>query len=82
MSGLTGKATIQKMDDHWHKILLAVMLKHNISETVITRADLDKMEFGASVMLQELDDGLHVRALTPREAIAASSLPGAYTKFR
>lgn len=53
--------TSRAVSDHWHKIAALLMLKFGVDHTVITEADIVKMDRGMGITVQELRDGLHLR---------------------
>lgn len=58
----SGKATVDALADQWAKILSAYMIKTGVSHFVLTPGDVDKLSRNMenSIVVQELEDGLHV----------------------
>ncbi len=59
--------TTQAISDHWHKIAAILLHKLGHTDVCITPADLEAMDQNTCIVIQELDDGLHVRLVDMAE---------------
>jgi hypothetical protein len=62
----------QAMREHWHKVAALILFKLSPDkEVVITPDDLVRVQAafdgGVNIVVQELDDGLHIRLVTAAE---------------
>jgi hypothetical protein len=48
------------LDNQWHKIAALIMKKLGVNHVVITEQDIDSMQQGMFIAVQERHDGLHV----------------------
>lgn len=78
---LSGKATVDAMADQWAKFLAIYMHREHIAEIVIAAKDVSAiMEdvTAPTIVVQELQDGLHIRLLPRLAAIGlAQKIKGA-----
>lgn len=69
----SGKATVDALADQWCKLLAIAMLKLGQDHIVITKSDIEAIAstgLEKTIVVQELDDGLHIRLMTTEEALA------------
>lgn len=72
---MTGSETVQKLEDQYGKILAVVMRKHRLGHIVINENDiLQANKGGLNIVVQELEDGLHVKVVGDDEARRLQSL--------
>jgi len=64
------------MHDHWHKIAAILMSKFGLEHVVITSVDIGRMPEGMFITVQELDDGLHLKFVDEKTAIALERREG------
>lgn len=70
---LSGKATVDALADQWGKIMAFAMHKQGLGEIVINADDIRKYTDAPgdlTIVVQELNDGLHVQLLPLVEAKA------------
>lgn len=70
---LSGKATVDALADQWAKLLAFYMHREGIKEILITAPDIQALvddESQPTIVVQELQDGLHIKLLPISEAIA------------
>lgn len=70
---LTGKATVDALADQWAKLFAIYLYREGIKEIVITVPDIALITEDPSeptIVVQELEDGLHVKILPIKEAVA------------
>ena len=66
---MTGKETIKRLDNQYAKLLAITMRMHRLPHVVITAADIEKaLVGGCNIVVQELEDGLHIRVVGDEEA--------------
>lgn len=58
--------TTKKVHDLWHKLLGVALIKLEQQHIVLNAEDIERVE-GMAVIVQELDDGLHIRVVTMAE---------------
>lgn len=51
----------QAVSDHWHKLAALLMHKMGSAHVVITMSDLESLQPGTCITVQELHDGIHLR---------------------
>lgn len=68
--------TTMTMHDHWHKIAAVLMRKFGLEHVVITAADINRIPEGNFIVLQELNDGLHLKFVDEKTAIALARREG------
>jgi hypothetical protein len=62
--------TTRSLHDVWHTVCLMLMKKMKANEVIITQKDFFSVEPNAEVIVvQELDDGLHVKLVPVAEGI-------------
>lgn len=69
----SGKATVDALADHWGKLLATYMHREQIKEIIITAADLAAIAddpASPTILVQELEDGLHVHVMPVQDAMA------------
>lgn len=55
--------TTKAVTDHWHKLAALLMHKMGAAHVVITMSDLETLRPGTCIVVQELNDGLHLRVV-------------------
>lgn len=75
MSGVppSGKATVDALADQWAKLFAIYIHREGIKEIIITAPDVAKVMEDATqptIVVQELNDGLHIKLLPIEEAVA------------
>lgn len=63
-------------EENLQVLLVALLLKHCNGNAVITPEDLSCMAGGMAVSVQELEDGLHLKVITFKEAIELAKKEG------
>lgn len=61
--------TTQAMEDLWHKMAALLMVKFGTDHVVITLDDLDQLQGGKCITVQELDDGIHLTIVDEETAL-------------
>ena len=64
-------AVTQAVRDHWHTFAALLMHKAGTPHVVITRIDLETLPPGTAIVVQELEDGVHLRLV---DAITADQI--------
>ena len=68
----SGKATVDALADNWGKLFAAYMMKQGTKEVVLTVKDFESFgtdgEISHCIVVQELEDGLHIKLTSPEEA--------------
>lgn len=81
---LSGKATVDALADQWAKLFAFYLYREGIKEIVITAADIQKLADDPgqpTIVVQELNDGLHVMIMPIKEAMAmAQKFKGGFGK--
>lgn len=71
---LSGKSTVDALADEWSKLLAIYMLREGIKEIVITTKDIEAVgkdgQMENCIVVQELQDGLHIKMMKTADAIA------------
>lgn len=70
---LSGKATVDALADQWAKLFAIYLVREGIREVVITMEDAKRVhddEGRPTIVVQELEDGIHVKILPIEQAIA------------
>lgn len=69
----SGKATVDALANEWGKLFAIYMLKSNLAEIVITAKDIEAVGIDGEIkhflVVQELQDGLHIKLVSPEEAM-------------
>jgi len=70
---LSGKATVDALADQWGKLLAIYLYREKIKEIIISSADIERLASDPTkptIVVQELQDGLHVKILPIKDATA------------
>ena len=70
---LSGKATVDALANEWAKLFAIYLYHEGIKEIVIKLPDILAMTDDAeapTIVVQELQDGLHIKILPIKEAVA------------
>lgn len=69
---LTGKETVDALADQWAKLFAIYLYREGIKEIIIKIPDIEaigKDPSDPTIVVQELEDGLHVRMMSLKEAL-------------
>lgn len=72
----TGEETIKNLENHYGKLLAIVMNKYKLRHVVVTTEDIIQAQpdTGLNLVVQELEDGMHLRLVSDKEARKLQSL--------
>lgn len=68
----SGKATVDALADHWAKLFATYLYREGIKDVVFSAEDFERITADATqptIVVQELQDGLHVKILPIDEAL-------------
>lgn len=74
---MTGDETISALEDRYGKLLALVMKIHRLPHVIITLDQIQKIYAdpkGINLVVQELEDGLHLRVVGNEEAVKLQNL--------
>lgn len=69
---------VRTLHDQWHGIAAVMVRKFGVegNEVIITQADLARLQSGNCLVVQELEDGLHLKLVDEETAVRIARKEG------